>query len=110
MNVLEKICEKLAAWESSINEIPVEKRKGIILKVLVVLFILLLVCTFGNQMYRSHVREAKKEQLEISQKNIDPLSKQIDAELSTLDSGTKEKTDKAKRLIDSLTKNKKGYE
>lgn len=104
MNFIEKICEKLAKWETSINNIPVEERKKIILKVSVVMFLILIVCTFGNQIYRTHRKESRiQEQPAVT---MDSLYKKVDEELISVNA----ETQKALRLVDSLTKIQKENE
>ena len=58
------IINKLAEWETALNKIPVEKRQGFIIKTGIVLLILLFVFVIGGKMYRTHKREAKKENIE----------------------------------------------
>lgn len=106
MNVIEKICQKLAEWETSINSIPVENRKGIIMKVCVVSFLFMLVCTLGTQIIRSHYRESQKENEEQPTATLDSLYKKVDKDLTSINT----ETQRALRLVDSLSKNQKGNE
>ena len=102
------IINKLAEWETALNNIPVEKRQGFIIKTGFVLLILLLVFVIGGKMYRSHKREAKKENIELPvTRDMDTMSEDVDKELSTMSPGTKEQTQNALRILDSLTKKQK---
>jgi len=97
------IINKLAEWETALNKIPVEKRQGFIIKTGIVLLILLFVFVIGGKMYRTHKREAKKENIELPvTSNIDAISEEVDKELTTMSQGTKDQTEKALRMLDSL--------
>jgi uncharacterized membrane protein YvbJ len=105
------IINKLAEWETALNKIPVEKRQGFIIKTGIVLLILLFVFVIGGKMYRSHKRETKKENIELPvSRDMEAISEEVDKELSTMSSSTKDQTEKALRMLDSLTKTQKGDE
>lgn len=106
--MIKNIIKKLAEWETALNKIPVEKRQGFIIKTGIVLLILLFVFVIGGKMYRTHKREAKKENIELPvTSNIDAISEEVDKELSTMSQGTKDQTEKALRMLDSLTQKQK---
>lgn len=92
------ICRKLADLEIYLNNIPVAQRKSFVIKTGVILFVLLIIFSFGHKLRLS----AKKEAIKSEQPKIDELSKQVEEELNAGVSDIREQTKHVFRLIDSM--------
>lgn len=96
--MIEFLCRKLADLEMYLNNIPVAQRKSFVIKVSLILFVLLILFSFGHKIRLS----AKKDAIKSEQPKIDDLSRQVEEELSSGSSEIKDQTKHILDLLDSL--------
>lgn len=96
--MIEFLCRKLADLELYLNNIPVAQRKSFVIRVSLILFVLLILFSFGHKIRLS----AKKDAIKSEQPTIDDLSRQVEEELNAGISDIREQTKHAFRLIDSM--------
>ncbi len=105
MRILGYIFDKMSDLENYLNNVPVENRKGMAIKICLVLFLLLIFFTFiGRCSLSKEEKTDVQKDVDEAKKELMRLSDEVDAELSKGTGASREKASEAFRLIDSLNK------